>query len=243
MAIRNDEELGKLLAGVTIARGGGVLPNINPVCFCQRGMKTLLPVLPSLLQRPRKSPKKAVEKTTAFALLTLERLLFCPKRIYAINREFPPPNEQFILDSEQLQSQFRTMSNYILWRKLFLCHLVAPCSGHRSQSDFLRSLSAFGDAVNSIQPAISQQSRFHLQKPQHQIKEQNALVMNKKIRSIMAERQATILEIELEAAMSEKNEALAARDVALRQRDEALAQRDNALLEWDNAPCSPTMSE
>ncbi|KAI5383853.1 protein BASIC PENTACYSTEINE4 isoform X1 [Lathyrus oleraceus] len=71
--------------------------------------------------------------------------------------------------------------------------------------------------------------------PQHQIKEQNALVMNKKIRSIMAERQATILEIELEAAISEKNEALAARDVALRQRDEALAQRDNALLERDNA--------
>ncbi|KAI5397611.1 hypothetical protein KIW84_063431 [Lathyrus oleraceus] len=51
----------------------------------------------------------------------------------------------------------------------------------------------------------------------------------------MAERQATILEIELEAAISEKNEALAAQDVALRQRDEALAQRDNALLERDNA--------
>lgn len=30
LAIRNDEELGKLLAGVTIANGG-VLPNINPV--------------------------------------------------------------------------------------------------------------------------------------------------------------------------------------------------------------------
>uniref|UniRef100_A0A452ZA67 Histone H2A n=1 Tax=Aegilops tauschii subsp. strangulata TaxID=200361 RepID=A0A452ZA67_AEGTS len=30
LAIRNDEELGKLLAGVTIAYGG-VLPNINPV--------------------------------------------------------------------------------------------------------------------------------------------------------------------------------------------------------------------
>jgi hypothetical protein len=71
--------------------------------------------------------------------------------------------------------------------------------------------------------------------PQHQIKEQNALVMNKKIRSIMAERQAALLELELEAAISEKNEALAARDVALRQRDEALAQRDNALLERDNA--------
>jgi histone H2A len=30
LAVRNDEELGKLLAGVTIANGG-VLPNINPV--------------------------------------------------------------------------------------------------------------------------------------------------------------------------------------------------------------------
>ncbi|CAN0914183.1 Probable histone H2A.5 [Linum grandiflorum] len=30
LAVRNDEELGKLLAGVTIA-SGGVLPNINPV--------------------------------------------------------------------------------------------------------------------------------------------------------------------------------------------------------------------
>uniref|UniRef100_A0A0D9WC07 Histone H2A n=1 Tax=Leersia perrieri TaxID=77586 RepID=A0A0D9WC07_9ORYZ len=30
LAIRNDEELGKLLAGVTIAHGG-VLPNINPI--------------------------------------------------------------------------------------------------------------------------------------------------------------------------------------------------------------------
>ncbi|XP_061338866.1 protein BASIC PENTACYSTEINE4-like [Gastrolobium bilobum] len=71
--------------------------------------------------------------------------------------------------------------------------------------------------------------------PQHQVEQPNALVMNKKIRSIMAERQAAILELELEAAISEKNEALAARDAALRQRDEALAQRDNALLERDNA--------
>ncbi|CAD6224341.1 unnamed protein product [Miscanthus lutarioriparius] len=33
LAIRNDEELGKLLAGVTIAHGS-VLPNINPVLMC-----------------------------------------------------------------------------------------------------------------------------------------------------------------------------------------------------------------
>ena len=30
LAVRNDDELGKLLQGVTIA-SGGVLPNINPV--------------------------------------------------------------------------------------------------------------------------------------------------------------------------------------------------------------------
>ncbi|XP_010550981.1 PREDICTED: probable histone H2A.5 [Tarenaya hassleriana] len=35
LAIRNDEELGKLLQGVTIA-SGGVLPNINPVLLPKR---------------------------------------------------------------------------------------------------------------------------------------------------------------------------------------------------------------
>ncbi|GKE79489.1 histone H2A.1, partial [Tanacetum coccineum] len=53
--LRNDEELGKLLAGVTIA-SGGVLPNINPVLLPKKsavteGEKTK----PS----PKKSPKKA----------------------------------------------------------------------------------------------------------------------------------------------------------------------------------------
>ncbi|KAF7834055.1 protein BASIC PENTACYSTEINE4-like [Senna tora] len=69
--------------------------------------------------------------------------------------------------------------------------------------------------------------------PQHQVKEPNALVMNKKIMSIIAEREAAIQA--RNSALSEKNEALAARDEALRQRDEALAQRDNALMERDNA--------
>jgi len=36
LAIRNDEELGKLLQGVTIA-SGGVLPNINPVLLPKKG--------------------------------------------------------------------------------------------------------------------------------------------------------------------------------------------------------------
>ncbi|XP_026439877.1 histone H2A.1-like [Papaver somniferum] len=38
LAIRNDEELGKLLAGVTIA-GGGVLPKINPVLLPKKSGK------------------------------------------------------------------------------------------------------------------------------------------------------------------------------------------------------------
>lgn len=69
--------------------------------------------------------------------------------------------------------------------------------------------------------------------PQHQVKEPNALVMNKKIMSIIAERDAAIRE--RNAALSEKSEALAAREEALRQRDEAIAQRDGALMERDNA--------
>lgn len=53
LAVRNDEELGKLLQGVTIA-SGGVLPNINPV---------LLPKKTSGSEKSSgsepKSPKKA----------------------------------------------------------------------------------------------------------------------------------------------------------------------------------------
>ncbi|XP_010526572.1 PREDICTED: protein BASIC PENTACYSTEINE4-like [Tarenaya hassleriana] len=70
--------------------------------------------------------------------------------------------------------------------------------------------------------------------PQHQIKEQhNALVMNKKIMSILAERDAAIHE--RNEAISAKGEALAARDDALQQRDKALSERDNALMQRDNA--------
>lgn len=68
---------------------------------------------------------------------------------------------------------------------------------------------------------------------QHQAKDQNALVRNRKIMPIIAERDAAIRERNV--ALSEKNEALAARDDALRQRDEALAQRDTAIMERDNA--------
>ena len=55
LAIRNDEELGKLLSGVTVAYGG-VLPNIHQV---------LLPK--KTADKPEKSPKasKSVKKAGA----------------------------------------------------------------------------------------------------------------------------------------------------------------------------------
>ncbi|KAL0333296.1 UNVERIFIED_CONTAM: Histone H2A [Sesamum angustifolium] len=57
LAVRNDEELGKLLAGVTIAHGG-VLPNINPVLLPKKSEKAAekTPKSPS---KATKSPKKA----------------------------------------------------------------------------------------------------------------------------------------------------------------------------------------
>ncbi|XP_058773683.1 histone H2A.2-like [Vicia villosa] len=56
LAVRNDEELGKLLAGVTIAHGG-VLPNINPVLLPKRTENVSKePKSPS---KAKKTPKKA----------------------------------------------------------------------------------------------------------------------------------------------------------------------------------------
>lgn len=56
LAVRNDEELGKLLAGVTITHGG-VLPNINPVLLPKKTDKAArVPKSPS---KATKSPKKA----------------------------------------------------------------------------------------------------------------------------------------------------------------------------------------
>lgn len=54
LAVRNDEELGKLLQGVTIA-SGGVLPNINPVLLPK---KTAAAASDSDKAKS-KSPKKA----------------------------------------------------------------------------------------------------------------------------------------------------------------------------------------
>uniref|UniRef100_M8C7X1 Histone H2A n=1 Tax=Aegilops tauschii TaxID=37682 RepID=M8C7X1_AEGTA len=54
LAIRNDQELGKLLAGVTIAHGG-VLPNINPVLLPKKTTEKE----PKSPNKAAKSPKKA----------------------------------------------------------------------------------------------------------------------------------------------------------------------------------------
>ncbi|KAL6907471.1 hypothetical protein ACP4OV_002510 [Aristida adscensionis] len=56
LAIRNDEELGKLLSGVTIAHGG-VLPNINPVLLPKKTSEKAA----SGGSKEAKSPKKAAK--------------------------------------------------------------------------------------------------------------------------------------------------------------------------------------
>jgi histone H2A len=53
LAVRNDQELGKLLAGVTIAHGG-VLPNINSVLLPKRAAEKA--------DKESKSPKSPKKK-------------------------------------------------------------------------------------------------------------------------------------------------------------------------------------
>ncbi|XP_010455640.1 PREDICTED: probable histone H2A.7 [Camelina sativa] len=55
LAIKNDEELGKLLSGVTIAHGG-VLPNIHSVLLPKKNAKSTEEKAP---KSAAKSPKKA----------------------------------------------------------------------------------------------------------------------------------------------------------------------------------------
>ncbi|AQK79356.1 Histone H2A [Zea mays] len=58
LAIRNNEELGKLLGGVTIAHGG-VLPNINPVLLPKKAAERA----EKAAAAGPKSPKKAAAKS------------------------------------------------------------------------------------------------------------------------------------------------------------------------------------
>ncbi|KAI4981806.1 hypothetical protein ZWY2020_022298 [Hordeum vulgare] len=59
LAVRNDEELGKLLACVTIAHGG-VVPNINPVLLPKRTAEKEGKE-PKSPKKATKSPKKATK--------------------------------------------------------------------------------------------------------------------------------------------------------------------------------------
>ncbi|RAL37426.1 unnamed protein product [Cuscuta campestris] len=58
LAVRNDEELGKLLTGVTIAHGG-VLPNINPVLLPKKKESDVAGKETGSGKKAAKSPKKA----------------------------------------------------------------------------------------------------------------------------------------------------------------------------------------
>ncbi|KAI3676038.1 hypothetical protein L1987_85634 [Smallanthus sonchifolius] len=54
LAVRNDDELGKLLSGVTIA-SGGVLPNINPVLLPNKSSSSEAEKTPKASKSPKKT--------------------------------------------------------------------------------------------------------------------------------------------------------------------------------------------
>lgn len=68
---------------------------------------------------------------------------------------------------------------------------------------------------------------------QHQPKDDNNIVHNKRIMSIMIERDTAIRQ--RDAAIAEMKEALIERDEAIKQRDEAIAEQDRAQKLRDNA--------
>lgn len=59
------------------------------------------------------------------------------KRVLALNRELPPRNEQFLLDFEQLQSQFADQDQLRAVTESVLISLVVQCSGHAPRAEFL----------------------------------------------------------------------------------------------------------
>ena len=65
LAVRNDEELNKLLSKVTVA-AGGVLPNIHAVLLPKKGKKSefgqVNPRISARKKSPKKSPKKSLKK-------------------------------------------------------------------------------------------------------------------------------------------------------------------------------------
>ncbi|KAL8228427.1 hypothetical protein R6Q57_016011 [Mikania cordata] len=68
---------------------------------------------------------------------------------------------------------------------------------------------------------------------QYQVKDQSAMMMNRKIMHIITERDTAIEE--RDRALSEKKTALEERDMAIQQRDAAIADRNDAIRERDNA--------
>ncbi|KAL5763184.1 hypothetical protein ACOSP7_019448 [Xanthoceras sorbifolium] len=70
------------------------------------------------------------------------------KRVLAINRDLPPRNEQFLLDFEQLQSQFTDQDQLRAVTESVLISLVVPCCSHVPRAEFLlfamRSLCTIG---------------------------------------------------------------------------------------------------
>lgn len=70
------------------------------------------------------------------------------KRVTAINRDFPPPNEQFLFDFEQLQSQFTDQEQLRSVTESVLIALVVQCCNHSPRAEFvlfaLRSLCNIG---------------------------------------------------------------------------------------------------
>ncbi|KAL3501933.1 hypothetical protein ACH5RR_036382 [Cinchona calisaya] len=67
------------------------------------------------------------------------------KRVTALNRDLPPRNEQFLLDFEQLLSQFQDQDQLRVITESILISLVIQCSSHAPRAEFLlfalRSLS------------------------------------------------------------------------------------------------------
>ncbi|KAL3631411.1 Mediator of RNA polymerase II transcription subunit 23 [Castilleja foliolosa] len=59
------------------------------------------------------------------------------KRVTAINRDLPPPNEQFLYDFEQIQSQFPDQEQLRGVTESVLISLVIQCCGHAPRAEFL----------------------------------------------------------------------------------------------------------
>ncbi|XP_019091037.1 PREDICTED: mediator of RNA polymerase II transcription subunit 23-like [Camelina sativa] len=59
------------------------------------------------------------------------------KRVHAPNRDLPPRNEQFILDFEQLQTQFNDPEQLRTITESVLIPLVVQCSNHAPRAEFL----------------------------------------------------------------------------------------------------------